>query len=171
MSEPASDNLGGLDLDLVRRIDAVCRRFEADYRAGKSPVIADYLLEVPEAGRSALRSELIGLEQEMRRSDETGARPDSGSIADAPTIAPASLPTAPIPGLGNPSVHEEATVAPRDQATVDLGSSAPRRPMPPHRPVSAISATTRSSASWPAAAWASSSRPGRSASIGPWRSR
>ena len=122
MREPASYSLGDLDLDLVRRIDAVCRRFEADYRAGKSPVIADYLGEIPEVGRSALRSELIGLEQELRRSDETSARPDSGPIADAPTIAPASLPTAPIPGLGNPSVHEEATVAPRDQATVDLGS-------------------------------------------------
>ena len=128
MREQASHGLGDLDLDLVRRIDAVCRRFEADYHAGKSPVIADYLGEVPEAGRSALRSELIGLEREMRRLDETSARPDSGPIADAPTIAPASLPTAPIPGLGNPSVHEEATVAPRDQATVDLGSCAPAPP-------------------------------------------
>jgi hypothetical protein len=128
MREQTSDNLGGLDLDLVRRIDAVCRRFEAEYRAGKSPVIADYLGEIPEVGRSALRSELIGLEQEMRRSDETSARPDSGPIADAPTIEPASLPTAPIAGLGNPSVHEEATVAPRDQATVDLGSCAPAPP-------------------------------------------
>jgi WD40 repeat protein len=109
----------------MRQIDAVCRRFEADYRAGKSPAIADYLGEIPEAGRSALRTELIGLEQELRRSDETSARPDSGPIADAPTVAPASLPTAPIPSLGNPSVHEEATVAPRDQDTVDLGSCEP----------------------------------------------
>ena len=125
MREQANDNLGGLDLDLVRRIDAVCRRFESEYRAGKSPAIPDYLGEVPEVGRSALRSELIGLEQELRRSDETGARPDSGPIADAPTIAPASLPTAPIPGPGNPPLHEEATVAPRDQATVDLGPCPP----------------------------------------------
>src|SRR6516164_1849438 len=128
MREQASHDPGDLDLDLVRRIDAVCRRFEADYRAGKSPVIADYLGEIPEVGRSALRSELIGLEQEMRRSDETGARPDPGPIADAPTIAPASLPTAPIPGPVNPAVHEDATVAPRDQATVDLGSRAPAPP-------------------------------------------
>ena len=128
MSEPEPLGASQLDVDLMRQIDAVCRRFEADHRAGKSPVIADYLGEIPEAGRSALRSELIGLEQEMRRADETSARPDSGLIADAPTLAPASLPTAPIPGLGNPSVHEEATVAPRDQATVDLGSCAPPQP-------------------------------------------
>jgi WD40 repeat protein len=125
VSEPEPLGASQLDVDLMRQIDAVCRRFEADHRAGKSPVIADYLGEVPEAGCSALRSELIGLEQEMRRSDETSARPDSGSIADAPTIAPASLPTAPVPGLGNPSVHDEATVPPRDPATVNLGSSAP----------------------------------------------
>jgi serine/threonine-protein kinase len=128
MSEPTDFNLNGLELDLARRIDAVCRRFEADYRAGKSPVIADYLGEIPEAGRAALRSELISLEQEMRRSDETSARPDSGLFADTPSIAPASVPTAPIPRLENPSVHEEATVAPRDQATVDLGSSVPAPP-------------------------------------------
>ena len=128
MREPASYTLRDLDLDLVRRIDAVCRRFESDCRAGKSPVIADYLGEIPEVGRSALRSELIGLEQELRRSDETSARPDAGLIADAPTLAPASPPAAPIPGLGNPSVPEEATVAPRDQATVDLGSCAPAPP-------------------------------------------
>jgi hypothetical protein len=129
MREQANDNLGGLDLELVRRIDAVCRRFEADYRAGKSPVIADYLGEIPEVGRSALRSELVALEQELSRSEVTGARPDSGPIADAPTIAPASLPTAPIPGPGSPSVHEQATVAPRDRATVELGS---RPPPPPY---------------------------------------
>jgi hypothetical protein len=122
MREQANDNLGGLDLELVRRIDTVCRRFESDYRAGKSPVIADYLGEVPEAGRSALRSELIGLEQQLRRSDETSARPDSGPIADAATTAPASSPTAPTPRLGSPPVLEESTVPRRDQATVDLGS-------------------------------------------------
>jgi hypothetical protein len=123
MSDRPSNNLGGLDLDLLRHIDAVCRRFEADFRAGNSPVIGDYLGEVPEVGRSALQSELIGLERELRRSNETSARPDSGLIADAPTIAPASLPT--VPGPTNPSVAEQATVAPRAQATVDLGSSAP----------------------------------------------
>jgi hypothetical protein len=114
MREQTRDNLGRLDLDVVRRIDAVCRRFEADYRAGQSPAIADYLGEVPEVGRSALRSELIGLEQELRRSEETSVRPDPGPIADAPTLAPASPPTAWISSLANPAVHEGATVPPRD---------------------------------------------------------
>ena len=101
MSEPDPLDASRLDVKSMRQIDAVCRRFEADHRAGRSRVIADYLGEVPEAGRSALRSELIRLEQEIGRSDETSARPDPGVIAGAPTIAPASLPTAPIPGLGN----------------------------------------------------------------------
>jgi eukaryotic-like serine/threonine-protein kinase len=56
------------------------------------------------------------------------AAPEPDPIAEAPTVAPASPPTAPIPGLANASVHEEATVPPRDPATVDLGSS---QPVPP----------------------------------------
>ena len=125
MSEPTDFHLGGLDLDLVRRIDAVCRRFEADWRAGNGPAIGDYLGEVPEQGRPALEAELIALERELRQADKTIARSDHGPIAEAATIAPASPPTAPIPGLAAASVHEEATVAPGDPATVDLGSAEP----------------------------------------------
>jgi hypothetical protein len=123
VSEPGPLGVGQLDVDLIRQIDTVCRRFESDYRAGKSPVIADYLGEVPEEGRSALRSELIGL-QGLRRSDETSARPDVGPMVAARTIAPASLPTAPIPGPGNPSVHAEAT--PQDES----GNGVPRGTAP-----------------------------------------
>ncbi len=47
-----------------------------------------------------------------------------------PTLAPASPPTAPIPGLADPSVHEETTVAPRDEATIDHRPSDPGRPDP-----------------------------------------
>ncbi len=127
MSDRPRDDPDGLDIDLdaARRIDAVCRWFEADWRAGKSPATAAYLGEVPEEGRTALCAELEALERELRGVEDTIARPESGPIADAPTIAPSSPPTAPIPGLASPSAHEEATVAPRDQATVDVGSSAP----------------------------------------------
>ena len=44
----------GLDLDLVRRIDAACRRFEADWRVGERPVIDDDFANVPDEGRLGL---------------------------------------------------------------------------------------------------------------------
>jgi WD40 repeat protein len=128
VSEPESLGVSQPDVDLMRQIDAVCRRFEADYRAGKSPVIADCLDEIPEVGRPALQSELIGLEQEMRRSDRTRPQLDSDLIVDVPTIAPVSLAAAPIPGPANPAVHDVVTVPPRDQATVEVGSFAPALP-------------------------------------------
>ncbi len=34
MNEKPSHVPGGLDIDLARGIDAMCRRFEADWRAG-----------------------------------------------------------------------------------------------------------------------------------------
>jgi hypothetical protein len=34
MTDRPSHNLHGLDIILARRIDQVCRRFEADWRAG-----------------------------------------------------------------------------------------------------------------------------------------
>jgi serine/threonine-protein kinase len=136
MSDRPSHNLDGLDIDLARRIDEICRRFEADWRDGRQPHIEDYLGEVPEKGRPALRAELEALECELRPSEETVARPAAGpptapkpqaapdpsTVAEAPTVAPGPQPTAPIPGTERPAVHEEATVPPRDQATVDLGS-------------------------------------------------
>jgi WD40 repeat protein len=117
-----------IEIALARRIDAICRRFEADWRERRPAPLDDYLGEFPEEGRAALRSELEALDRELRGADETRARPESDPIAEAPTIAPTPQPTEPIPGLVGASVHEEATVAPRDQATVDLGSSAPAPP-------------------------------------------
>ena len=80
MTDRPSRLLEGLGLVLARRIDALCRRFEADWRAGRRPRIADYLGGVADAGRAALCAELEALEHELRRADETmaqdGARPD-----------------------------------------------------------------------------------------------
>ncbi|MFI5459075.1 MAG: hypothetical protein ACHRXM_26910, partial [Isosphaerales bacterium] len=91
MSDRPSDNLRGLDIDLARRIDAICRRFEADWRGGGRPPIDDYLAEVPDEGRSALRAELMALEHELRQAEATIARPEAG-----PGMAP-EPPTAPQP--------------------------------------------------------------------------
>ncbi len=102
MSDRPSHNLSGLDIDLARCIDAVCRQFEVDWRAGGQPRCEDYLAEIPEEGRAALRAELEVLEHELRQADETGARPSSSPVAQAPTIAPSSPPTSPIPGMTPP---------------------------------------------------------------------
>jgi WD40 repeat protein len=42
MSDRPSHNLAGLDIDLARQIDAICRRFEADWRAGRQTRLEDY---------------------------------------------------------------------------------------------------------------------------------
>jgi len=97
------------EVALARHLDAICRRFEADWRVGRIPAISDFLGEIAEEGQGTLRAELEALENELRQADE------------AATVAHASLPTSPIPGIARPPVHEDATIAPRDDATVDLG--------------------------------------------------
>jgi WD40 repeat protein/tetratricopeptide (TPR) repeat protein/tRNA A-37 threonylcarbamoyl transferase component Bud32 len=49
------------------RIDEVCDRFEAAWRAGQAPRIEDYLAQADEADRPALLGELVALECELRR--------------------------------------------------------------------------------------------------------
>jgi serine/threonine protein kinase len=126
MSDRPSHNLDGLDIVIVRRIDEVCRRFEADLREGRQPHIDDYLVDISPEGRPALRAELSALERELRQSEETVARPEAGSptaaehqaapnpskIADAPTIAPGPQPASSILAEASSLVHEEATVPP-----------------------------------------------------------
>jgi len=128
MSDRPSHNLGGLDIDLARRIDEICRRFEAGCREGRRPRIEDYLGEVPGEGRPALRAELIALERELSPSDETVARPEAGpptapepltapspsTIAEAPTIAPGPPPNSPIADTACPAIHEQATLPPNN---------------------------------------------------------
>ena len=83
MSDRPSHNLDGLDIDLARRIDEVCRRFEADWRAGRQPGIEDYVVDVSHQGRPALRAELEALERELSLSEETSARPGVVSATTA----------------------------------------------------------------------------------------
>jgi hypothetical protein len=64
MRDRPSHNLSGLDIDLARRIDEVCRQFEADSREGRQPRLEDFMGEVPDEGQPALRAELEALERE-----------------------------------------------------------------------------------------------------------
>jgi eukaryotic-like serine/threonine-protein kinase len=126
MSDRPSHNLSGLHIDLARRIDEVCRRFEAVWREGRQPRVEDFLVDVSQEGRPALQAELEALERELRQSGETVARPEAGpptasepqtapnpcTIAEASTIAPGPQPTTSILGEACSSVHEQATVRP-----------------------------------------------------------
>ena len=129
MSDRPSENLGGLEIDLARRIDDVCRRFERDARDGRHPRVEDYLGDVSAEGRAALRAELEALERELRQSDDQVAPPEASpptapvpqapphpsTIAEAPTMAPRPPPTSPMPNAAPSSVHEEVTVPPSHQ--------------------------------------------------------
>jgi hypothetical protein len=61
MNEPTDPRFDDVDIELERRMDLICRRFEADWRAGKRPQIDDYLADdrsgAPDAARAALRAE------------------------------------------------------------------------------------------------------------------
>ena len=117
MSHRTSDNLGRLDIDLARRIDEICRRFEADWRAGQQPRVEEYFGEFTGDARAALATELEAMQSELQQAaGQTG-------IADAPTVAPGSLPTQPKPREASSSVHDAATLPPRGYATVDLAAS------------------------------------------------
>ena len=113
---------------LARQVDAICRKFEADWRAGRRPAIGDYLGEVDEEGRLFLRAELEALESELRQAEETAALREPGLVVQAATITPTDLPTSPIPGMARLSVHDEATLDRRDQTTVEPGTTRPIQP-------------------------------------------
>ncbi len=145
MNEKPSHVPGGLDIDLARGIDAMCRRFEADWRAGRHPRIEDYLSDFGPEGRAALRAELEALSRELgdaheagiRTEGRTGLTPAAGTtppcpIAEAPTIEPGALLTVPVPGDAPSSVHEDATIPPHRDATIDLTPLANDMPTTAH---------------------------------------
>ena len=74
MDEGRRNDFGGLPPSQARRVDAACRCFEADWRAGRAPQIEQYLGGVEGLERAALLRELLALELELRR--DRGERPD-----------------------------------------------------------------------------------------------
>jgi len=145
MSDRPSQNLSGLDIDLARRVDEVCRRFEAHWREGHRPRVEDSLVDVSHEGRAALRAELEGLERELCDTQEaggategrTGSAPDPGTtpppaITEAPTIAPGAPLSVPVPGDARTSVHEDATIPPHRDPTIELTPVAGAMPARAH---------------------------------------
>src|SRR5262249_15124764 len=89
--------------------------------AGVRPQFDSYLAEVPGQARPGLRGELESLVRELRHGDETVARDEADSPVESTTMSPAGPPARPLPALHKPSGHEEAIIAPGDQATIDHG--------------------------------------------------
>ena len=116
-----------LDINVARRIDAICRLFEADWRRGRQPRIEDYMAELSDEGQASLRVELEALEQELRSSVKAVPRGENDAAAEAPTLAHAESRTHLIPVSGHASTHEQTTLAPGNQATLDHGSSSTSR--------------------------------------------
>jgi hypothetical protein len=61
-----SDQSGALPPSLALRIENLCTRFEAAWKAGREPRIEDFLEDVPEPERSRLLRELLAVELEYR---------------------------------------------------------------------------------------------------------
>ena len=110
MSEPEPLGASQIDVELMRQIDAVCRRFEADWRAGARPAIIDLTWpRFPTRARPALRAELEALERELR----PGRRSHRENLFGLRGADRAPASRRPIhSGMASPSVHEDATVAP-----------------------------------------------------------
>ncbi len=119
MTERPSHNLRGLPVDLARSIDVVCHRFENDRRQGRRPPIDEYLADVPDEGRLALRAELEALERELRPRDASAAHselvaatnPELGAETGAPSLETTTPGT--VSGIGDTraSVHDQPTLA------------------------------------------------------------
>jgi hypothetical protein len=133
MSEPNTPDRSSLPLTVQVRIDAGCRRFEADRKAGRQPRLEDFLGQAEGVERLPLLRELLLLEIHYRRLDgeqptaeEYHARfPDAPSLINslltaeptthdsrrAESTGPylSALPgAAPIPAVPGSEVREEA---------------------------------------------------------------
>jgi len=65
-----------LTSEALRRIDAVCNRFEEDWRAGRRPIVEDYLVDTSESEQSVLLADLLVLDVEFRRQAGEVPRPE-----------------------------------------------------------------------------------------------
>jgi serine/threonine protein kinase/formylglycine-generating enzyme required for sulfatase activity/tetratricopeptide (TPR) repeat protein len=73
MSDATPTEEGDSSPSLGGRVEEICDRFEAAWKAGRRPPIEDYLGELPEVGQTALLRELLVLELTYR--DRAGDRP------------------------------------------------------------------------------------------------
>ena len=80
MERSRKEGIGALPPSQARYVNQVCERYEAAWREGTVPRIEESLRQVPEAARSALFTELLALELELRRG--RGERPTPKEYLD-----------------------------------------------------------------------------------------
>jgi serine/threonine-protein kinase len=85
MPGPAPNSGDGVSLSAEHRVDAVCQRFEAAWKAGEEPRIAEFLTGWEEPDRSVLLQELLLIDRAYRH--PTGETP---SLAFHSHATPAS---------------------------------------------------------------------------------
>src|SRR5262245_50834827 len=87
MNDPERTRLGSLPLTVELWVYDVCNRFEAAWREGHRPRVAEFLDDAPAPGRAALLRELILLDVEYRRGQgESPCAEDYRSVF--PTLPP-----------------------------------------------------------------------------------
>lgn len=94
-------------IDRTAEIDRMCDRFEADWRAGRSPSVADVLRSVDDDLRPAVEAEIRAIAEELDREVQAAgeridvARAERGALLRAVAACPtfAFLPTASIAAL------------------------------------------------------------------------
>jgi serine/threonine protein kinase/formylglycine-generating enzyme required for sulfatase activity len=117
--------------DLVRRVEAACRRFEEEWPAGRRPALEDYLGQVPAAARGVLLAELLRVEVAYRRragevplAAEYQARlpGDSALVATFfATVAPAQVPPASAESVAEVETDPDAAAGPEQLPPRQLG--------------------------------------------------
>jgi serine/threonine-protein kinase len=88
MSEAPPPGFEALPLALARRVDEICLRFEAAWRAGGRPRIEDYLVSAAEPEYPCLLRELVRLDAHYRQSGEPPIREDLLRITLTVTAGP-----------------------------------------------------------------------------------
>ena len=158
VSEPESPGASQLDVELLRQIDAICRRFEADWRAGARPPFDPYLAEVPDQARPrsgpSWKPWSASCDSRRRRSDERKWTRPPWRRPRHWSSRPGARSQARLARSSTKARPSHRTASPCSIALPQTKGNS-RSHLPPE---SATSVTTKSSAKSPAAAWASCSR-------------
>ena len=100
MSKPDCPRRPLLPLDVARRLDPICDRFEDDWLAGRRPRLEEFLDRVPPADRLTLLAELLGLELDyrLRRGEHVEAEDYRRRLPGCDEVIEAAFASLSVPG-------------------------------------------------------------------------